>query len=160
MSFTNIFSALMAATKYIVELPEADKGLGDIPVRWPNAALEPPADGAPYATVDVLPAGVESITMGTGGEDEHTGVLQISLYYQANQGHGALVTACARLQQFFQAGTSMEYNGTAVRITQCSPSPPQKDGQRFASHVSVYYYARVNRSTLFSATHNFTPVTP
>jgi len=54
-------------------------GLG-IDIVYPNAAYEPQS-GEPWVRLDILPNQPTIVTLGRSGYDQHTGVMQITLFY-------------------------------------------------------------------------------
>ena len=152
MSFANVVSALVKGAKIaLISRAAVDGGLyiGADSVAWPNVDFTPPND-APYAKVDILTNAPEVATLGRGGEDQHTGVLQIALYYPLQAGQGALISAYQKLFTIFAAGASLAYGDAEVTIVRCGMSPAGKVDSRYVTYVSVYWRARTTRPTSIS----------
>lgn len=143
MSYTKIFSTLMkSANDALTGVTELN--FGNDQVRWPNVDFTPPPT-EPYATVDLLPASSEPVTLGQGGEDEHLGILQIGLYYPLQAGGGPIIESFDKLRTFFTAGVSLVHEGTEVSVLSCGVSPAANRDSRYVAYVSVYWRARTTR---------------
>lgn len=146
MSHANIMAALRQGMHTFLTLAEGSGGLGGIATAWPNVDFTPP-NTAPYAVVSLLPAGSDPITLGLGGEDEHTGFVQLGLYYPLQAGDGALTLACSKVSDYFVAGMSLAYGGTEVWIERVRMSPPSKQDPRYVAYATIYWRARTSRRT-------------
>lgn len=140
-SFPKVMSALMQGFKTV-----NDSSL-QLPVRWPNMKLEPPSTGG-YATVDIVPSEPRVATLGQQGEDEHSGFMQVGLYYPLQDGHKAVIAAYEILRVFFVAGRFLTYGDATVTVLRCGMSPPRKQESAFTTFVTVYWRARINRPTV------------
>jgi hypothetical protein len=146
MSYAQIASALRSGAKTILERATISGGLGftAAQIAWPNVEFTPPNTN-PYVEVALLSNPSSVATLGRGGEDNQTGVLQLSLYYPLQTGDGALYQAYQLLSDFFTAGVSLAYEGQEVWIESSGMSPPSKKDSRFVTYVSIYWTARTNR---------------
>lgn len=81
-----------------------------------------PTEGVPWARVTVLPARPSVVTLGSSGEDEHTGITQIDLFYPLDSGDGEILAMSDAIRTVFKAGTGMSYNGLSVTVLSCGRS--------------------------------------
>lgn len=143
-SFSSAVSALMAAVARLNALDTDEGGLGNLHVRWPNVDARPLDTGA-FLTVDLLPADAVVATLGTSGEDEHVGLVQLGLYVPVNTGHGTLLAMYDKVRSYFSAGTMFYYMGQRVTALRVKPSPLTKSGDKMCLFASVYYRALIQR---------------
>lgn len=157
MSVAKMTSALMKSVRAV-----NIAFLEELPVRWPNVDITPPNE-SPYLSVDLLPNPSRVVTLGNQGEDEHTGILQIGLFYPIQQGNGDIAAAEVVLRDFYVPGVFFSHEGQTVQVTQFGVTPAKKDGSVFKCFASVYYMARTQRALdqagtdLLLATHGDIP---
>lgn len=140
-TYPKVVSALTAAFQTV-----NDASL-DLPVQWPNMAVVPPSDG-PWASFDILPSEPRVATLGVRGEDEFTGVAQITLNYPLQKGTKEINAAYETLRAFFVAGKFLTFEDTSVTVLQCGITPPRKSDSTLKCFVSVYWRARIQRPTI------------
>jgi len=70
--------------------------------------------GEPWARITVLPSRPSVATMGSGGRDEISGILQIDLFYPRNTGAGAVNAKADQITAVFAAGTTHSAGGIDV----------------------------------------------
>lgn len=117
-----------------------------IPTAYENDKFEPPSDVA-WCHLYVIPASTVPATLGLGGEDEHTGIFQITFYVPLNTGDSDLLAALDGIEALYYAGKKTTYLGQEVLFTGVSRSPAREVGGWYAVDVSISYYARDTRST-------------
>ena len=129
----------------LVQAYQADN-LG-IPTSYEVRDFTPPPGGGHYGAVYLLPADANPATMGQGGEDNYTGIFQISVFVPENSGTGALHSYADKLLSHFKAGQSFTYNGQVVKVRRSSPSPIRKDrdSASYTISVSVFWDSRSQR---------------
>jgi len=135
MSLAKIESALIQAYE------EAALGL---PTAYENRGFDPPND-APWAALYVLPNQPDVVTLGNGGEDDHTGVLQIDLRYPLNAGNGAAVAMADLIRDVYEAGVDLTYEDQVVVITGCGRSSGARELGMYKIIISITWYARTHR---------------
>lgn len=131
MSETNINAALVSAYQ--------GGGLA-LPTAYEGVAFTPPA-GEAWAQLTSLRAGADVASLGAGGQDEHTGVLQIDVNVPEGSGTGALLAHADTLRAHFVAGRSFTYATQAVRVRSASASPIRRVDGWLRLSVSVTYSA-------------------
>lgn len=101
-----------------------------------------PAAGA-WAKLTNLRAGADVASLGAGGMDDHTGVLQIDLTVPANSANprAVLLGHADRLRTYFVAGRALNFQGQVVRVRSASVSPMRLVDTDQRVSVSVSYTA-------------------
>ena len=101
-----------------------------------------PAAGV-WAQITNLRAGADVASLGVGGMDDHTGVLQIDLTVPANSANprGVLLGHADRLRAYFVAGRPLNFQGQTVRVRSASVSPMRLVDTDQRVSVSVTYTA-------------------
>ena len=101
-----------------------------------------PATGV-WAKLTNLRAGADVASLGVGGMDDHTGVLQIDLNVPANSANprGVLLPIADRLRAYFVAGRALTFQGQTVRVRSASVSSMRLVDTDQRVSVSVSYTA-------------------
>jgi hypothetical protein len=144
MSTANIYSALMAGAKTILERAAVDGGLANPPVKWPGVRVTPP-NGTFWVQVDLVPADTTPATVGLGGDDSATGFLQFTLNHPKDKGTGAAWAAGDKLRNFFSTGSSFKHDITEVKITRAHVAQPLPKESCLTTYVTIYYTSRIKR---------------
>lgn len=116
-----------------------------IHLHWPNVPAPPPGDGV-HGDVHFLFSDPRAATLGRSGEDEHIGLMQITLHCPAGTGEAAIWAAADLLRAACQAGAVAIHDDQHVTITGCGIGPFFVHGARFGAPVTVYFRARTHRS--------------
>ena len=135
MSLAQIESALIAAYE--------GAGLG-LATAYENRDFDPPNESA-WAALYVIPNQPEVITLGNGGEDDHSGILQINLNYPLNAGNGAVLAMADAIRDVFEAGVDLTYEDQVVVITGCGRSSGARELGMYKIILSITWYARTTR---------------
>ena len=135
MSLSQIESALIAAYE--------GAGLG-LPTAYENRDFDPP-NTTPWAALYVIPNQPDVVTLGNGGEDDHTGILQIDLHYPLGDGNGAALAMADTLRDVFEAGVDLTHEDQVVVITGCGRSSGARDLGMYKIILSITWYARPTR---------------
>lgn len=135
MSLTNIKAALVNA--YVT-------GAFGLPTAYENRVFDT-TPGVPWAAVHVLPAQPDVFTLGSSGRDEHTGILQIDLFYPLNTGDGAILAKADAIRTYFKAGTDFDYNGQTVTIRNSGRSGGRRDEGWYSIIMTIEWYAYTTR---------------
>ncbi len=115
------------------------------PTGYPNSPLTSEPDGL-WIQLHNLRGESDPVTIGTYGEDNHPGVLQIDINYPKNKGTGTVLEKADELASFFTAGKSLVYNTQKVKVLSCSVGPGRYVGGYYRVILSITYYARTTRS--------------
>ena len=101
-----------------------------------------PATGV-WAQITNLRAGADVASLGAGGMDDHTGVLQIDITVPANSTNprAALLGHADRVRAYFVAGRQLTFQGQTVRVRSASVSPIRLVDTNQRVSVSVSYTA-------------------
>lgn len=135
MRFSDITSAMVELWK---------SGQFGLQTFWPSADAVP-STGQPHARVFWITNQPEASSVGTGGLDAHTGVMQIDLMYPAGDGIGASLVKADEIAAVFVGGTIATYNTQQVHITSCGIRQPFVEGGWLRTIVSVSWIAYVAR---------------
>lgn len=138
MSEMNIDSALVSAA--MAALGSGYTGR----TAFEGKDFAPPSSGK-WAGIYNLRASADVVTLGVGGEDEHSGVLQIDLSVPENTGTGILLTDSDALRAYFVAGRRFTYSGQCVLVRRCDISSIRQVGGYLRISASVTYSSRTVR---------------
>jgi hypothetical protein len=127
--FTNISAAL---DKHLSEMA----GLPD--VAWENKDYEP-TQGTSYLRPTILPAETFQASLGTNGQDEHTGIYQVDVMVEAGKGKKAGYALADLVADQFARGTDLVYSGVTVTIRQTSRQTGATDNGWFVVPVEIDY---------------------
>lgn len=108
---TKIFNALAAKLESLAFIPE-------INVCWPNVNFEPPTDGTGYIRAQLFPATAEQTTLGTDGQNRHTGIFQVDVIWPENKGLSEPTEIAGAIANHFKRGTLLTTDSIALRIDQ------------------------------------------
>lgn len=120
-------------------------GVGGIHLHWPNVPEAPAGDGV-HGDVHFLFSDPSAVTLGRAGEDEHIGLVQITLHIPKGSGEAAIWAAADTIRALCQSGTVTTHDGQPVTITGCGIGPFFVEGARFGAPVSIKFRARTHRS--------------
>lgn len=87
----------------------------NIATAYENAPFTPTA-GTPHAIVEIIRNSADPITLGAGGVDETTGLLQIRLRYPVNSGAHPAKSKADEMMMYFRIGRVFVYEGQRVQI--------------------------------------------
>ena len=131
MSELKINAALVSAYRAVMpSLPTAFEGVAFTP-----------ATGTKWAALNNLRAGADVASLGVGGQDEHTGVLQIDVNVPEGTGTGELLADADTLRGYFIAGRSFTYQTQTVRVRRADVSQVRRVDGWLRVSVSVTYSA-------------------
>lgn len=122
-----------------------DAGL-NLPTFYENKPGDPPAN--PWAIFTFIPNNPEVVTLGSGGDDEATGFVQIDLNYTLNSGDKAAADAFNLLRDKFIAGQIFTYSGQAVRVGSCGRSHGRNVNGWYRVSITIYWSARIRRKEI------------
>lgn len=120
-----------------------DLGLG-LDTAEENVQFTPPANTA-WAEVTINPAGIQTVTLGNSGMDEHVGFMQIAFYAPTKKGRAALLTYAQAVRDGFVHGDGTSGSGWSVRYTSVSRSAVQRSGKWARLVMTVNFEARTIR---------------
>lgn len=136
MSFSKIRSALIQGYQAV--------SLG-LPTAFENATFEQPTE-APWASVFILPNQPVVASLGSGGTDAHTGIMQIDLNHVAGTGEETIVQQADSVAAYFTAGRRLVYNGQEVIVRSCGRSRGRKVDGWYRISLTIDWYAQTPRS--------------
>jgi len=140
MSMLDVNAALVQAYR--------DMGFS-LPTGYETRDFAPPANSA-WAAVFNMPASRSPDTMGDGGDDLYSGLMQIDFHSVQNSGTAILLNYADSVVNFLPAGKRVSYNGQDVRIRRVVPSPIRKTegGSGYVISLSVYWEAWIARPVI------------
>lgn len=115
-----------------------------LPTGWPQKDFSPP-DNAGWAQVFFIGDDRFVASLGSGGQDEWTGIMQVDIHYPENDGPKNLSLKVGSLLEFFSAGRIFTKGGQPVKVRRSAPSGVRKDGASWVKSVSVYWSSWTNR---------------
>tara|TARA_R110000796_G_scaffold17656_2_gene54199 strand:- start:16227 stop:16913 length:687 start_codon:yes stop_codon:yes gene_type:complete len=156
MSEGNIKRALFTIAKDFFTLDSftlsGGKVLSSLPtmplvnVSWPNRVQANPA--APiWGGVNLLANVPQGRTVGRGGRDEATGILQIDLDVKQNTGESLHYIWAEKARAFFHPGRSFNYGTQWVTIRGCGIGDGRGVGSHYRKSISISYSATLIRKS-------------
>lgn len=115
------------------------------PTEYENTKFEVPANATLWTAVHLLPASSRVATLGTGGEDEDRGLLQIDINVPNGNSEKDLIQTADKLKSYFTAGRDLSYNGVTVVIVSRVLSPGRRVDVWWRRSLTITYYTRINR---------------
>lgn len=138
MRFADITSALV--TLY----DQAQVGLRTF---WPAVDYTPDA-GQPHARVSWIINQPIPSSVGDGGLDAHTGIMQVDIYYPLGGGVGGALSVADTIARTFVGGTITTYNTQQVHILSCGVRQPDTDDGWLRVIVSINWVSYVSRGEI------------
>lgn len=117
-----------------------------LPTEYENTKFTVPDGCALWTSVKQLPTGDDPVTLGSGGENEVTGIFQIDVNVPLDTGEKQLQETLDILRSFFTPGKVLTYNGVTVTVKRFNKSPARQIAGWHRRSASVYYYNRTPRS--------------
>lgn len=133
--FSDIRSALLQGYKAC--------GL-DRPTAEPNVKWDPVSQ-EPWAAVFILPNQPRVATLGDGGMDEHTGIMQIDVNHPSGTGEFDITADADTVADYFTAGRRLVYNGQEVIVRSCGRSGGRTVDSWYRISLTVDWYAQTPR---------------
>lgn len=120
--------------------------LAGTPLATENSPFNKPAAGLPWAAVFVMPSQPSVATLGTEGQDNHDGVMQLDLNYPVKTGEAAVTAKADTLADFFKAGVRLYYQGVELTILSCGRSRGREVDGFWRVSITISWFARVPRN--------------
>jgi hypothetical protein len=119
---------------------------GTMAIAWPNLSFDP--KGKEYLRPTLLPAETEQVTLGSGGEDRHTGIYQVDVFWPAEK-FGILARRKASdLASFFKY-QRLTRSGLLVRVHRPpSTNPARQETGWYQIPVSIPYQCDASNGEL------------
>lgn len=138
-----LVTAYRAAMPALVNVTAYEPGVGS-----DGKPFTPPV-ATKWAQLTNLRASANPVTLGKGGEDEHSGVFQIDVNVpESNASAKAILLADAdTLKAYFVAGRNFIYSGQCVHVRRADASPIRRIDGWLRLSVSVFYTSRSTRGT-------------
>jgi hypothetical protein len=114
-------------------------------VGWENMPFDPPKD-EPWAQIFFVPNQPSVATLGSDGEDETDGFVQINLNYPQGNGTQAIEAKFDAIRNVFTAGARFSYSGDVAVIRSCGRSQGRVVNGSYQIVVTIMFYAHINRS--------------
>lgn len=114
-------------------------------VKYENKEFSPPVGTSLWASLAYVDADQRPITMGTGGEDEIRGFLQIDFNVPYGKGEGDLLAAINKATRHFRAGLAPAFEDEAAEVYRSATSLGRQVDTWWRKTVTVFFYSRVFR---------------
>jgi hypothetical protein len=101
---------------------------------------------SPWASLFLAPNAPAVATLGDGGEDEHTGFLQIDLNYPQHTGTAGVLETADKIRAYFVAGRRLVYDGQEVLIRSSGRTAGVNVDGWYRVSMTIFWTARTNRS--------------
>lgn len=118
---------------------------GPLPTAYENVHFDPKGLSA-WAQLFFLTGQPSVGSLGEGGEDELTGILQIDLYYPLGEGPARIYRSFDLLRQVFKAGTYSTVGLQWVLINSCGLSSTAPDSAWYKGIVTIEWETRLVRT--------------
>lgn len=118
-----------------------------LPTFWPSVEYDP-APGQPHARVFWITNQPIASSVGFGGLDAHTGIMQIDLYYPSGTGIGDAIEAADGIARTFVGGTITTYNTQDVHVLSCGIRQPENTDGWLRVICSIAWAAYVPRGEI------------
>jgi hypothetical protein len=115
-------------------------------VAWENKPFNNPPDGKHWMAVHFMPAVERAASLGSDGENQHDGVLQIDLNIPSGTGEGNSRETIGALFTCFPQG-SFEYSGQQIKILSRSRGPGMTANGFYKIPFTVRWRAYINRNS-------------
>jgi hypothetical protein len=129
---TPIRAALVTYLQTLASLP---------PVAWENVPYTPTI-GTMFIRPVLLPAETFQAEIGTLGQNEHTGIYQISIFSPIGIGTLTAYTLRDALINHFKRGTTLVYSGVTTKILKCYCNSDIQETDWLHIPVNIRYSAK------------------
>jgi len=117
-----------------------------VQVEFPNTELDSDLKGDLWVKVSVLTAQTTVATLGSKGEDNNPGILQIDVNEIRGNGTKNMLDLIDTICTFYTAGKALQFGGESAKVTSASVSPLRYVDGYARRSVSINYYSRTFRS--------------
>jgi hypothetical protein len=114
-----------------------------IDVDFPTVSYKP-KHGTPYLKVDYLHGETAPVELGSSSDDRASGVYQITLNVDSDQGSSGATAIITQLKEYFKRGTVASYNGLNVRITQFYIGSYTTQGDWYREVVNIVFRSDIS----------------
>jgi len=116
--------------------------LQNVVIEEPNTTAEPNSLGSLWLKATVVRGETEPVTLGSFGEDNHNGFLQIDVNVPINTGIGLVSNLAGDIKKLYPAGRKI---GQAV-VSRSSVGAGRTVGGWYRLSVTIYFYSRIARN--------------
>jgi hypothetical protein len=113
---------------------------------WPNKRYQP--GNALWYSVHYVPNNPTPVTLGSQGEDNLQGFVQIDVNILTDTGEKTQTDALNSLEAWFVAGRKLTFDGQSVVVTSAARAQGMNSGAYWKVPLSIYFYARYQRPLL------------
>ena len=107
-------------------------------VAWENMPFAP-ATGVPYLRPVLLPGEPLQCEIGANGNNRHTGIYQISIFYPVGSGIANLNTLTIALCDHFKRGSRLTYGGATISIQKAYPATYLQETDWIHVPITIQY---------------------
>lgn len=109
---------------------------------YPDRNAAPTSD---HAELAMLPAGNDVKTLGGDGENDVTGIFQITLKFRTGRGNGEILEQADTICQAYPSGRIITADSQQVRIWGAQLNGPRSDNGWLRATISINFSAYVRR---------------
>jgi len=113
-------------------------------IAWENKKFESPEKSV-WANVSLIPATSGGRTIGKGGFDEDTSILQIDINTPSEKGEADMIPWQSKLRVFFHGGRTFTYEGYSVLVKSSSISQGRTFHSYYRKSISVNFSSYLKR---------------
>ena len=117
-----------------------------LPTTYGNAPKYVPTIDQAWANLYIIPNMPVGFELGQNGSDDHTGIIQIDLFYPLGKGDSDMLAMCDKIRQYFVHGKSVTYNGQAVTFGRSGGRGPRNEDGQYKESMTINWRAKVARS--------------
>jgi hypothetical protein len=119
---------------------------GSLPTQYDNVNFSPPSK-AKWSSVHFAPNVPAPVTCGPDGEDELTGIFQVTCCCPAGKGEAEANTILSLLINKFKTGAKFSHSGQEVMVTSAGRAPGFSAQEWYKVPFTVFFLARYQRNT-------------
>lgn len=116
-------------------------------IEWENRGDEVGNQGI-WAKVTLIPAGTTGATVGKGGFDEESGIMQIDINVPQKTGEYDLIQWHTKSRVFFHGGRTFTFDGHSVLVRSTEISQGRVVEGFFRKSISITYKSNLKRHTV------------
>jgi hypothetical protein len=114
-----------------------------LPTVYENSKESNPSP--PYARLTTIHAKPSQGTVGSFGENEHTGLTQIDLLYPASTGKHVVLQKADEISAHFQSGDDFTYDGVTVTVDYAALNSARNEDNFYRAIYSIHWRSRIAR---------------
>lgn len=106
------------------------------PIKWPNKPFTTP-NNAPWVRITILNMGDSPVTLGSGGYNDRTGLMQVDIFVPKGSGDLTATTTTDTVKNIFKTGAKLTHSGQTVRINSAATRTGTDEQEWFSRIIDV-----------------------